>query len=154
MRVKGYGFAVLAALLPLGVAACGSDPGAARATVAGTSQSLMKTAWVLVSYGPADQPKNVVAGSEVTALFDEQPGRVTGSAGCNSYGGTYAVDGEKLTVSSLVATKKFCAEPEGVMAQEQEYLTTLEAAERFRVEGKALEIRAKDGRVLRFRERG
>jgi heat shock protein HslJ len=153
VRVKGYWIAVLSALLPLGVAACGSGAGMAPARVAGTSQSLMKTAWVLVSYGPADAPKSVLPGSQVTALFDEQPSRVGGVAGCNNYGGGYAVEGDRLTVSELAATKKFCNEPEGVMAQEQEYLTMLQAAERYRIEDKSLEIRAKDDRVLRFRER-
>lgn len=155
--MRGYRFCIglVAALLPLAVSACGSDSsGTARATIAGTSQSLMKTSWTLVAYGPADQPKAVVTGSEVTAIFDDQPGRVVGSAGCNGYGGSYATADGKLTIGSLIATKKFCQEPAGVMAQEQEFLTTLEASEQYRIEGAVLEIQAKDGRLLRFRARG
>jgi heat shock protein HslJ len=144
----------LALLLPIGAAACGSASSRpAPPAVSGGSPSLVKTSWILVTLGPSDRPKAVVPGTEITATFGEEPGRVVGSAGCNSYGGSYTEQDGKLTVSSLVSTKKFCTEPEGVMPQEQEYLASLEAAESYRVQGAILEITTKDGRLLRFREK-
>jgi heat shock protein HslJ len=140
--------------LPLSAAACGSNSGMTAApSIAGESQSLLKTSWILVSYGTAAEPKAVIAGSEITAVFGEEPGRVAGSAGCNSYGGGYTTTDGKLTFTPLVSTKKFCGDPPGLMDQEQAYLATLQAAERYLVTGATLEIQATEGRVLRFRER-
>ena len=37
---------------------------------------------------------------------------VSGNAGCNDYTGSYTVDGEKLTIGPLAATKKACGPAE------------------------------------------
>ena len=55
----------------------------------------------------------------ISALFDEE-GAVSGTSGCNSYSGSYQVDGSSLTVGMTVTTMMACAEP--VMEQEAAYL--------------------------------
>jgi heat shock protein HslJ len=143
----------LALLLPFALAACGSHTETATATTAGAPSPLEKTTWLLQAYGAADKPTSILAGTEVTATFGATAGKVTGSAGCNGYGGSYREAGTMLTVSDVIATKKFCSEPAGVMDQEQQYLNLLQAAERFQVTGRTLEIFTAEGKLLRFTAR-
>jgi len=55
-------------------------------------------------------------------------GELSGSAGCNTYNGGYTSDDKTLSVKNVVATRKVCAEPAGVMEQEETYLSLLNAA--------------------------
>ena len=41
-----------------------------------------------------------------------------------------------------------CAEPEGVMEQETQYLAALQMAESYQVEGQVLELRRSDGTLV------
>jgi heat shock protein HslJ len=145
---------VLTLLLPLALAACGTSSGGGTpvARTAGGPSPLEAT-WILEAYGDASQPRSVLAGTEVTAEFGTPAGVVRGSAGCNSYSGRYTEPGDRLTITQVVATKKFCTEPVGVMDQETQYLNLLQGAERYRVTDRTLEIFVKDGKLLRFRAR-
>jgi heat shock protein HslJ len=93
---------------------------------------LRDTAWELVSLAGSD----LIPGTTITLKFatatDSEP-VVSGSAGCNTYGGSYKASEESLTLSGVYATERACMEPEGVMAQEQAYLAALNAAARYRV---------------------
>ena len=53
-------------------------------------------------------------------------GSVTGSAGCNTFSGTYAVDGTSLGVGPLGTTKMACADP--TMFVESAFLAALRGA--------------------------
>ncbi len=81
-----------------------------------------------------DPQDNVVAtatGTTVSAAF--AGGTVTGSAGCNTYTGTYTLDGDQLTIGGLTVadgTKKTCDSPAGIMDQEAVYLANLGGAVR------------------------
>ncbi len=57
-----------------------------------------------------------------------EDGKLNGSAGCNTYTGDYQSDDKNLAVRSVVATRKACNEPAGVMEQEQTYLPLLKEA--------------------------
>jgi len=60
---------------------------------------------------------------------------------CNSYFGGYEVEGNQLLIPGPIgATEMYCAEPEGVMDQEQEYLATLQLAESYDIDGDELRI--------------
>lgn len=85
----------------------------------------------------------LVAGTEVTAVFGED-GTVSGSAGCNTYSGSYTVDGSNITIGPLVSTMMMCVDPE-VMAQEAAYLAALENSATYSITGDTLELRAADG---------
>ena len=83
--------------------------------------------WVLEKYGAKGQLKSVLEDSEITATFDSSEGQVTGSAGCNSYFASYeiitgGIAQGSMTVSAVGQTEMWC---EGLMDQEQEYLTIL-----------------------------
>jgi heat shock protein HslJ len=90
------------------------------------------TAWSLkFLQDPQDNVVATTAGTMVTATFAE--GTVTGSAGCNTYTGTYTLDGDKLAIAGLMVAdgaKKSCDSPQGIMDQEAVYLANLAGAVR------------------------
>ena len=66
---------------------------------------------------------------------------MTGSAGCNNYFGPYQASGTNITIQPPAATSQACAEPEGVMEQEAQFLSALPTAATFRLDGDSLELR-------------
>ncbi|HWW58731.1 MAG TPA: META domain-containing protein [Sphingopyxis sp.] len=74
---------------------------------------LAGTSWSFVSIGGTP-----VAGDRPTSLqFDGT--RLSGSAGCNRFSGTYAVDGRTMSAGPLMATEMAC--PGAGMAQENAF---------------------------------
>lgn len=113
------------------------------------SVDLLDTQWQLLSFGSVDDQTPVVAGSIITLTFTDD-GRAGGYSGCNSYGGSYEVDGANLTIGSVVSTRRACAD-QAVMEQEQQYLQALALAQRFTLEDDQLQIFYDEGqRVLTF----
>ncbi len=126
-----YKFFVLVLLITV-LAACGQVPGspqpgpgatppAAGATRASAPPALEGTEWVVQSL--RGQP--LLAGTNVTVTFKD--GQISGSAGCNSYGGSYEAQDGKLTVGQLAMTEMYCENPAGVMDQEKSFLAALGA---------------------------
>lgn len=63
-----------------------------------------------------------VRGTELTADFRDD-GRLADSAGCNRYTTTYEARGSSLTVNpQIAATRMWCGDPKGAMAQEDAFL--------------------------------
>jgi heat shock protein HslJ len=88
----------------------------------GAEDPLSGTAWELMFY----RKSSVIAGTSTTVIFEG--GQVHGSAGCNSYSGTYQVNGDQITIGPLVITEMACLEPDGLMDQEvlfMEYMSTV-----------------------------
>jgi heat shock protein HslJ len=110
----------------------------------GSADPLEGTSWALVTLGGA----GLIPGTEITLNFEK--GEVRGSAGCNTYGGGYRLDGDKITMTDLYNTEMACMDPPGVMDQEMEYLALLRDALSFQVEGSQLSIEASSGEVLVF----
>jgi putative lipoprotein len=110
---------------------------------------LEDTTWVLASYGEPQYLRSVLPNTEITIEFLSADGSVKGTAGCNSYGGGYNVDRDKLTFPGpLVSTEMACAEP--TMTQEMEYLEALQAARTYEIESNQLQITSGDKVVLNF----
>lgn len=109
--------------------------------------------WVLESYGRQDSPQGVLDETEITAVFDGAEGEVSGSAGCNSYFGSYEASGSELSILALGYTEMYCVTPEGVMDQEQQYLTALTGAESYQVRDGQLHITCAGRRTLVFNAR-
>lgn len=102
------------------------------------------TSWVLISYNKS----NALPGTSITLSF--QDGQVRGSAGCNSYGGSYQVAEDKIEVGALAITEMACLEPEGVMDQETTFVQFMQAGERFQLQDGRLLIFRADGEALTF----
>ncbi len=97
--------------------------------------------WKLKSYGPLDNLQTLVENTDITAQFDSNENRTTGSSGCNSYFADFIFNPSKceLEISAIGATKKACLES-GVMQQEQKYFELLQNAENIVVKGGELTI--------------
>ena len=139
MRNKVVLITILSALMIIGLTACNT-----------AKTALEDKEWVLASYGEQGDLQAVLAGTEITAIFDSAEEQVTGSAGCNSYFADYEASGNKLSILELAWTEIGCTAPEGVMEQEQEYLTLLLDTATFQVEDSQLTISSSDGQVLFF----
>ena len=72
-------------------------------------------------------------------------GRIGGSSGCNRYNATVQVDGNKLTISTPMSSRRMCSAPVGVMEQERQFLAALSSVATLRLEGQRLELRSADG---------
>jgi heat shock protein HslJ len=131
---------ILTLLLVFGLTACD-----------GSANGLGTNTWVLESYGDEGNQKAVIEDTEVTAIFDEAESRVSGSAGCNGYFGGYEKKGNQLTFGPLANTEMYCADPEGVMDQELDYLKLLGTAKSYEIEGSKLHIFCAGGNVLNYR---
>jgi heat shock protein HslJ len=118
------------------------------------STGLTDAPWRLQSFnnGKGGMESNLATGA-ITAVFGED-GVVTGFAGCNDYHGEYQTDGDKITVGPLAATRKMCAEPEGVMETEQTFLQNFQNAASFSIENERLTLFDADGNKLLVFEPG
>ncbi|MFC1966269.1 protease inhibitor I42 family protein [Chloroflexota bacterium] len=105
------------------------------------TMTLENTVWVLESYGGKGNPLDVIQGSKTTVEFQSADSKITGSGGCNNYFGGYKIDKSKLTIEPPIAsTEMACPEPEGILDQEQQYLTILLTAESYQVQDGILQI--------------
>jgi heat shock protein HslJ len=86
--------------------------------------------------------KPLAAGVGISAQFSAD-GTVSGSAGCNSYSGTYTVSGNSITISSSMATTMMMCD-EAVMEQESAYLKALAEAKTYEVKGDQLTLTGAD----------
>ena len=101
---------------------------------------LAGTSWTFVSIGGAP-----VAGDRATSLqFDGA--RLSGSAGCNRFSGSYRIEGSTLTAGPLMATKMAC--PGAGMAQEDAFFKLMAGpvSLRFPTDG-TMEITGADGQM-------
>jgi heat shock protein HslJ len=122
-----------------------SADGTLRATLVRQSETLAGTAWRITGINNGKQAVvSVLAGTSPTLAFAAD-GRASGSAGCNSFNSRYTADGAQLKFAPPASTRKMCAEPEGVMEQEQMLLAALETVATAQVEGDRLELRRADG---------
>src|SRR3990170_4545541 len=62
------------------------------------SDSLDGTSWLVVSL----EDKASLSGIEMTAVFDT--GKLHGFSGCNQFGGSYTVIGDRIRISELQST--------------------------------------------------
>ncbi len=109
------------------------------------STELAGTSWTLIDYNNGQEAVvSVIIGTEIDAIFGED-GLLVGSAGCNNYNTTYKVNGDNITIGSVATTRKICAEPKGIMEQEQQYLAALETAATYSIRGARLELRTANG---------
>ncbi|HFE66842.1 MAG TPA: META domain-containing protein [Chloroflexi bacterium] len=113
------------------------------------SNPLANTNWSLVSMNGNQVP---VPGSNLTAFFDHG-GYISGSAGCNNYNGSYSVGGNSIRISGLSTGRISCDEP--LNSQEQSFVTALQSAHTFTINGSQLIISDPAGQeVLRFNRIG
>lgn len=115
---------------------------ACASTAAPQGGDMTDTVWALTDLTgkpPAD-------GVGISAQFSAD-GKVSGSAGCNRYSGTYTVSGNSITFSSPMATTMMMCD-EAVMAQESAFLQALADAKTYSMDGDKLTLKDADGNSL------
>ena len=111
---------------------------------AGADAPLRTTYWKLTHLG--DTPTRIAARQrEAHLIFAAHEQRVSGSGGCNRVMGAFELDGDKLGLSRIVATRMAC--PDG-MEQEQLFLKSLGDVEHYRINGNQLELLDRSGEVI------
>jgi heat shock protein HslJ len=134
---------VLAATLALGLL---------RGTTANGQEGgdLIGTQWRLLSYGAPTAPTPVIGEGPLTLEFGAE-GKLSGSGGCNGYGGKYAVSGQTLTISEIISTLMACLDDDATI-QEATYFQALQTATRYERSqlGEQLTILYGEGQQMTF----
>src|SRR5512139_1084743 len=102
--------------------ACATQP---KTPVTGT--------WLVVSYGQESSQTPALPDLNRSIIFDGD-GTINGNVGCNSFRGTYEIDGMKIIFQSIDAMKLNCP-PAVIMEQERAILQILNGSADFKVEG-------------------
>jgi heat shock protein HslJ len=119
----------------------------ASCTEAIRNDALNGTAWTLISIDNSPP----IGSAAVTVEFTG--GQIGGSSGCNSFSGSYKVQGGKITTDAIAMTLMACADPR-LMEQEQTYLGYLQNTPTFKISAGQLQIIRSDGKVLMFKPKG
>jgi heat shock protein HslJ len=86
--------------------------------------------------------KAPVEGAGISAEFSSD-GKVSGSAGCNRYSGTYTVSGNTITIAPSIASTMMMCE-DAIMQQESAYLKALPEAKTYEIKGDQLTLTGAD----------
>lgn len=105
---------------------------------------LNSTSWQVISSNNGKQAVvSTMIGTTLTMQFSDK--HISGSAGCNQYSANYQVSGNQLSISDIAITKMFCAEPQGLMEQENQFLSALKTVKTFEFDGVNLRLRTETG---------
>lgn len=98
--------------------------------------------WKLVSYGDIANPTPALPDVDTSIQFES--GQMSGNVGCNGFGGTYELGGDKITFSGIMSTMMYCEE---TSAQEQAVLAVFSDGVKLPVQlnGNSLTIISADG---------
>jgi ABC-type amino acid transport substrate-binding protein/heat shock protein HslJ len=116
-------------------------------TEAAPDNPLAGTSWSATAYWDRSQMAQVLAGTALTAQFGAN-GKLNGSAGCNTYSASYLVDGSLLSITPPSTSQMLCGEPEGVMEQENAFISALTTAGSYSLDGGQLFISNASGNVV------
>lgn len=145
-----HGGIAVGLLATLALTACsttssGGGSGSGASTGPSGGASLTGVTWTLTSYQANGAAVPAVSDPDVATLSFGAGGVLSGSTGCNQFGGTYAQDGQSLTITPGAMTKKACSG--GVVAQEAAILAALPKVASFTV-GTSLTLLASDKSTL------
>ena len=127
-------YLILVSVIGLMVTACASK-----------QSSPLTGTWKLTAYGPKETPTPAVTGAEATLTFDDE-GNVTGNGGCNSLGGKYNVDGNKINFSDITSTLMACDDAR--MAQESAVTKVLSGSVEYEIKDNMLTLTSGDSVLI------
>jgi heat shock protein HslJ len=111
--------------------------------------ALEGTTWQLDALVEGTGPDGAVSSVLGEATLRLDGGQLGGHTGCNSFGATYEVEGDRLLVGDVGQTLIGCEE--ALQRQEAHIVGVLEADPSVVVDGSRLELTAPDGRGLHYR---
>lgn len=125
---------VLALVVLVGLLLAACVPASPQPSVDGT-------AWILATLGG----QALTANTTVTLSFEN--GKASGSDGCNRYGASFTVTGDKLTFGKdMMSTMMACPEP--VMKQATAFTKALQSTATYKSDGKQLTLLDGSGKTL------
>ena len=107
---------------------------------------LAEKKWILTSIAGKSLPKIKAVPFMV---FDKQKQSAGGDSGCNSFGGNYKTEADKISFSELISTQRACIEDERANI-EREFLGGLQKANRFEISSGKLNLYESDALLLTF----
>lgn len=93
--------------------------------------------WTVTGYYSGNAVTSPLGGVTLTGKFEN--GTLSGNTGCNTFTGPYQIDGQKITIGPLAATRAACPTTE-LTDQETQYLIALQLARTFEVAGNRLDL--------------
>jgi heat shock protein HslJ len=140
---------LLSAVLTILVAACSAGTGTPPPTTGGDPPAAADTGGLegRTFLGTDAFGRALVPGSQVRISFAD--GQIGASGGCNSMGGPYAIDGDRLVVQQLAMTEMAC-EPR--LMDQDAWLANLLDGASIRLDGDTLTL-SKDGAALTLVDR-
>lgn len=110
------------------------------------NEQLTNTKWSLTSF--TDNGKETkVTNDRAFMRLDDAKKSIGGNGSCNSFGGSYTINGNNISVSKVFSTKMFC---EDVQKTEDSFLRLLETVTKYEVKGKNLLMYNNEKVVLQF----
>lgn len=97
---------------------------------------LIGTEWRLVTLNGQAAPPGA-GGKPATITFGAEDNRVAGFAGCNRVAGTYQQEHDSLRLGPLILTRMACTSG---MELEQQFTAALDAARRYQIVGRRLDL--------------
>jgi len=115
-------------------------------TVSLTTTVLAEKKWFL---DPQPARQSTASPEGAFIVFDESKQSAGGNTGCNVFGGTYKVDGEKISITEVISTMRACIEDDR-MDIERKMLDGLRKADRYDIEDNTLTLFAGKTSLLTF----
>lgn len=109
---------------------------------------LVGTNWQLVSYyDGVGAMIAILPGTDVDIKFGAA-NDIGGSAGCNTYSGSYLISGSSMAITGISSSKKACDTPPGIMEQESAFLSLLSQTQSYNLNGTQLLLYNASGQLL------
>jgi heat shock protein HslJ len=102
--------------------------------------------WILASLNGSAIPK---VEQEAFLVFDPAKGSAGGDTSCNAYGGSYKVNGNKISITQIISTMRACIEDER-MNIERGFLDGLRSADRYEIKADELMLYRRNKLMLTF----
>lgn len=133
-KAIALGALLVAVLVVGGCASAAEEPAGTTGGSTTAPAELAGTSWDCYEFAVGSTPQTVLAEAPITAEFSAD-GKMTGSAGVNTYSTAYKVDGTSITIDKNIVTTKM-AGSDAAMKQESDYLVTLPTAQSFEMSPK------------------
>lgn len=102
--------------------------------------------WILVSIAGKPLPK---VEKTPFLVFNKKEASAGGDTGCNSFGGSYKTEGNKIIITEIISTMRACIEDER-MSVEREFLEGLRKANRYEIKAETLSLYEGEKLLLTF----
>lgn len=106
-----------------------------------SSLKLAGNQWIIEAF---NSPQRAVDLKNCYFTIDDKTGSFYGSDGCNTFGGKFKVDGNKLSFSEIMSTLKACEN----MEQSEVFMKNLEEIDSYKIEGGELFLYKKDVLIM------